>query len=248
MRKGCMLIFNKIWSRYSQWRRFSESKPVPCTNSFREKRLSMLASYTANLSKFHVVFSSSTLIRLDNDAFEWHLCQAVNNFVKQNKSSLLSPLRKRHPPQHIKHIRNTRVSLIPTFDEPCSSTLHPLNFVTVVLLVWVPNSGAILHKRANQRKVSSLLKLLWAALQVATQKQKLGVSLVCHGRNVFWPLQVVTESYPQVLSVHDVLQYLSCQWVVESLGSRVRDTRIKLHLAALKRIPHVLPQFSNKWS
>ena len=98
------------------------------------------------------------------------------------------------PPQHIKHIRNTRVSRIPTFDEPCSSTLHPLNFVTVVFLVWVPNSGAILHKRANQRKVSRLLKLLWAALQDATQKRNLGVSLVCHGCNV------VTESYPQVLS------------------------------------------------
>ena len=76
-------------------------------------------------------------------------------------------------------------SRIPTFDEPCSSTLHPLNFVTVVFLVWVPNSGAILHKRVNQRKVTRLLKLLWAALQVATQKQKLGVSLVCHGCNVF---------------------------------------------------------------
>ena len=57
--------------------------------------------------------------------------------------SLLSPLRKRCPPQHIKHIRNTRVFRIPTFDEPCSSTLHPLNFITVVFLVWVPNSGAI---------------------------------------------------------------------------------------------------------
>ena len=73
----------------------------------------------SNLSKFHVVFSSSTLIRLDKDAFEGHLCQTVNNFVKQNKSSLLSPLRKRRPPQHIKHIRNTRVSRIPTFDEKC---------------------------------------------------------------------------------------------------------------------------------
>ena len=52
----------------------------------------------ANLSKFHVVFSSSTLIRLDKDAFEGHLCQTVNNFVKQNESSLLSPLRKRRPP------------------------------------------------------------------------------------------------------------------------------------------------------
>ena len=156
---------------------------------------------------------SSTLIRLNKDAFEGHLCQTVNNFVKHNKSSLLWE-RGVHP-NHIKHIRNTRVSRIPTFDEPCSSTLHPLNFVTVVFLVWVPNSGAILHKRANQRKVSRLRKLLWAALQVATQKRKLGVSLVCHGCNVFWPLQVVTESYPQVLSVHDFLQYLSCQWVVE---------------------------------
>ena len=138
------------------------------------------------LSKFHVVFSSSTLIRLGKDAFEEHLCQTVNNFVKQNESSLLSPLRKRRPPQHIKHIRNTRVSRIPTFDEPCSSTLHPLNFVTVVFLVRVANSGAILHKGANQRKVSCLLlKLLWAALQVGTQKRKLGVSLVCHGCNVF---------------------------------------------------------------
>ena len=72
----------------------------------------------ANLSKFHVVFSSSTLIRLDMDAFEGHLCQTVNNFVKQYKSSLLSPLRKRRPPQHIKHITNTRVSRIQiTFDE-----------------------------------------------------------------------------------------------------------------------------------
>ena len=139
----------------------------------------------ANLSKFHVVFSSSTLIRLDKDAFKGHLCQTVNNFVKQNDSSLLSPLRKRRPPQHIKHIRNTRVSRIPTFAEPCSSTLHPLNFVTVVFLVWDPNSGAILHKGAIQIKVSSLLKLLWAALPVATQKQKLGVSLVCHDYNVF---------------------------------------------------------------
>ena len=84
----------------------------------------------------------------------------------------------------MKHISNTRVSCIPTFNEPCSLTLHPLNFIAVVLLVWVPGSGTILHKSANQRKVSSLLKLFWAALQVATQKQKLGVSLVCHGCNM----------------------------------------------------------------
>ena len=136
----------------------------------------------ANLSKFDIVFSSSTLIRHNKDAFEGHSCQTVHNL---NMSSILSPLRKRRPPQRIKHIRNTRVSRIPTFDEPCSSTLHPLNLLTVVLLGRVPNSGTILHKRANQRKVSSLLKLLWAALQVATQKQKLGVSLVCHSCNMF---------------------------------------------------------------
>ena len=47
----------------------------------------------------------------------------------------------------------------------------PLNILTVVLLVRVPNNGAILHKRANKQKVSSLLKLLWAALQVVSVLQ-----------------------------------------------------------------------------
>ena len=47
-----------------------------------------MASCMDTLSKFHAVFSSSTLIRLDKDAFEGHLCQTDNNFVKQNKSSL----------------------------------------------------------------------------------------------------------------------------------------------------------------
>ena len=35
---------------------------------------------------------------------------------------------------------------------------------------------------------------------------------------------------------------------LKSLGPRVRDTRIMLHLAALKCIPHVLPQFSSKFN
>ena len=39
-------------------------------------------SCMANLSKFQIVFSSSTLIHLNKDAFEVHLCQTVNNFVK----------------------------------------------------------------------------------------------------------------------------------------------------------------------
>ena len=135
--------------------------------------------YTYNKTSYQcLIFIVATLFI--DDFSEQNICQ-INN----NKSSLLSPLRKRRPPQHIKHIRNTRVSRVPTLDEPCSSTLHPLNFVTVVFLVRVPNSGAILHKRVNQRKVSRLLKLLWAALQVTTQKRKLGVSPVCHGCNVF---------------------------------------------------------------
>ena len=46
--------------------------------------------------------------------------------------------------------------------------LHPLSLITVVLLVWVPDSGAILHERANKIKVSRLLKHLSVALQVAT--------------------------------------------------------------------------------
>ena len=46
----------------------------------------------ANLSKFNVVFSFSTLIYSTSfcfkDALEGHLCQTFNNFVKQNKSTL----------------------------------------------------------------------------------------------------------------------------------------------------------------
>ena len=142
-----------------------------------------------NLSKFHIVCSSSALIHLNK------LCQTVNNFVKQNKSTFLSRLRKRRPPQLIKHIRNTSVSCIPTFAELCSSMLHPLD-----LLLWVPDSGAIVHKSANQRNVSSLLKLLWAALQVATQKQKLGVSFVCHGCNMVDPSKSLLRVTPKYLA------------------------------------------------
>ena len=87
------------------------------TNRFREKRLSILASCMTNLSEFNYVFSSRALIHLNKDAFEGHLCKTVNNFVK--------------------HIRNTRVSCMHTLKEPCSSTMHPLNLITVVLLVRV---------------------------------------------------------------------------------------------------------------
>ena len=48
----------------------------------------------------------------DYCVFKGHLCQTINNFVKHNSSNQL-----------IKHIRNTRVTCIPTFDEPYSATL-----------------------------------------------------------------------------------------------------------------------------
>ena len=86
------LIFLK--SKYSQLRGFSESKPVPCTNRFRKKRLSILASCMANLSKFHVVFSSSTLIRFDKDAFEGHLCQTVKYSYRSPSKAIVCGLNK----------------------------------------------------------------------------------------------------------------------------------------------------------
>ena len=52
---------------------------VISTNSIKKKRLSILAGCMTNMSKFHAVFSSSTLIRLNKGAFEGHLCQTVNN-------------------------------------------------------------------------------------------------------------------------------------------------------------------------
>ena len=67
MRKGCTLILKKSWPKHT------------CTNSLREKRMSILASCIINLSELHIVFSSSVLIRLSKDAFEEHLCQTVNN-------------------------------------------------------------------------------------------------------------------------------------------------------------------------
>ena len=37
-----------------------------------------------NMAGFHIVFSSSALIRLNKNAFEGHVCQTVNKFVIQN--------------------------------------------------------------------------------------------------------------------------------------------------------------------
>ena len=89
----------------------AKANPLHALIVLGKKQLSILTSCMTNLSKFHVVFSSSTLIHLNKDAFEGHLCRTVNNFVKQNKSSLLSPLRERCPAQHIKHIFASHIML-----------------------------------------------------------------------------------------------------------------------------------------
>ena len=65
------------------------------------------------------------------------------------------------------------------YSQTYCSTLNILYILTVVLLVWGPYSGAVLHKIKNQIKVISLLKFLWAALQVAVQKRRLGSNFVC---------------------------------------------------------------------
>ena len=111
MRKGCTLIVKKFDLNTANNGASAKASPLHALIVLGKKQLSILASGMANLSKFHVVFSSSTLIRLNKDAFEGHLCQTVNNFVKQNKSSLLSPLRERCPPPHIKHIFASHIML-----------------------------------------------------------------------------------------------------------------------------------------
>ena len=54
MRKGCTLILNKFDRNTANDR--ASVKASPCTNSFREKRLSILASCMSN---FHIVKQSS---------------------------------------------------------------------------------------------------------------------------------------------------------------------------------------------
>ena len=88
MRKGCTLIKKKIDLNTANDGASAKASPFHALIVLGKKRLSILASCMANLSKFHVVFFSSTLIRLDKDAFEGHLCQTVNNFVKQNLEEL----------------------------------------------------------------------------------------------------------------------------------------------------------------
>ena len=133
------------------------------------------------------MFSPSALILLNKNAFQGHLCQTVNNFVIQNQLSFQYPLRKRQPSQLIKYIRNTRVSCVPVFNEPCSYALHPLNFS--LLYFWYGSQTVVPYsiKKANQRKASQ-----YSPSFLATET-KLGVILIFHGCDMFWPLQVVSK-------------------------------------------------------
>ena len=82
MRKGCTPIVNKCDLNTANDGASAKASQfhiiVISTNSVKKKRLSILASCMTNM-QFHAVFSSSTVIRLNKDAFEGHLCQTVNN-------------------------------------------------------------------------------------------------------------------------------------------------------------------------
>ena len=117
MRKGCTLIVKKTWSKYSQWRSFPESKPVPCTYSFRKNNCPYMLFVWLICLNLILCFlllplyaSTRTL-----SGYEVHLCQTNNNFVKQNKSSSSCLIWEGgvHPNTSL-HIINTRVSWIPT--------------------------------------------------------------------------------------------------------------------------------------
>ena len=95
-RKGCTLIIWKFRFKLFYWWNFSESKPVPRTNSLG-KRLTILASWMTNLSKFLIVFTSCALRLLNKDAFEGHFCQTVDIYIFfKGESRLISPLRGDH--------------------------------------------------------------------------------------------------------------------------------------------------------
>ena len=110
-RRDACLLLRKFYLNTGNDGASAKANPLHALIVLGKKQLSILTSCMTNLSKFHVVFSSRTLIHLNKDAFEGHLCRTVNNFVKQNKSSLLSPLRERCPPQHIKYIFASHIML-----------------------------------------------------------------------------------------------------------------------------------------
>ena len=49
-----------------------------------------------HLSEF-LVFSTSAIIRLTEDAFEGDFCQTVNSIIEKDKPNILSSLNKRRP-------------------------------------------------------------------------------------------------------------------------------------------------------
>ena len=109
--------------------------------------------------------------------------------------------------------------------------LSPLLFALCInifqnIQIWVPDSAVILHKRVNKRKVSSFLKLLWAAFQVAMQKQKLGISIVGHGCNMFDHSKSLLRITPKYLASMTSSSTCPVSEQLKSLGSHVRDNRI----------------------
>ena len=68
--------------------------------------------------------------------------------------------------------RHENTSVLLAFHKPCRFTGHMFKFITVCM---IPDNGTVLHKRTNQRKISSCFHC--AALHVAARKR--GISFVC---------------------------------------------------------------------
>ena len=135
-----------------------------------------------NLSKFHIVFSSSALIHLNKDAFEEHLGQTVNNFVKQNKSSRLSPLRKRRSsiPSSISETLGYLVYLLLTNLAARRCTLSILSLL--YFWYWSQTVAPYSIKEGIKERKAVCLSFSRHTLMLRRKNESLDrVSLVCHG-------------------------------------------------------------------
>ena len=161
-----------------------------------------------NLSKFHIVFFFLCPYTPSISTPSMGTCaKKVNNFVKQSKSSLLSPLGKIEAatPTHQayqKTLENLVYILLTNL--ACSSTLHPYYCCNFDMgpRQCVPYS---IKERIKIKQFC--LSFSGQPFRLQRKKRKLGVSLVCHGYNMFDHSKSLLRVTPQVLSVHDFHQY-----------------------------------------
>ena len=88
--KGCTLILRKFDLNPANDGASAKASPFHVLIVLGKKRLSIQASCMAICLNYILWFFSSDRIRLKKDAFEGHLCQTINTFVKHNKPSPLA--------------------------------------------------------------------------------------------------------------------------------------------------------------